>query len=100
MDSFAALARLESRMTHIAGFERDQLLLLPEAVDDYVGADNPCGSSTPSSMGLTLQQRGSCGCGEGDGASGLCAGRPSEALHLRLSEPGPIEPAVGGGVSP
>jgi transposase len=28
-------------MTHIAGFERDQLLLLPEAVDDYVGADNP-----------------------------------------------------------
>jgi transposase len=28
-------------MTHIAGFERDQLLLLPEAVDDYVGTDNP-----------------------------------------------------------
>jgi transposase len=25
-------------MTHIAGFEREQLLLLPEAVDDYVGA--------------------------------------------------------------
>jgi hypothetical protein len=23
-------------MTHIAGFERDQLLRLPEAVDDYV----------------------------------------------------------------
>jgi transposase len=28
-------------MTHIAGFERNQLLLLPEAVDDYVEADNP-----------------------------------------------------------
>ncbi len=28
-------------MTHIAGFERDQLLLSPEAVDDYVGSDNP-----------------------------------------------------------
>jgi transposase len=28
-------------MTHIAGLERDQLLLLPEAVDDYVGLDNP-----------------------------------------------------------
>src|SRR5271169_5927632 len=26
-------------MPHIAGFERDQLLLLPEAVDDYVDAD-------------------------------------------------------------
>src|SRR5271166_2774336 len=28
-------------MTHISGFARDQLLLLPEAVDDYVDADNP-----------------------------------------------------------
>src|ERR1700736_758286 len=28
-------------MNHIFGFERSQLLLLPEAVDDYVGADNP-----------------------------------------------------------
>ena len=28
-------------MTHIAGLERDQLLLLREAVDDYVGSDNP-----------------------------------------------------------
>ena len=39
--SFAALATLESHMTYIAGLERDQLLLLPEAVDDYVGSDNP-----------------------------------------------------------
>jgi transposase len=28
-------------MTHISGFERSQILLLPEAVDDYVDADNP-----------------------------------------------------------
>ena len=28
-------------MRHISGFERSQLLLLPEAVDDYVDADNP-----------------------------------------------------------
>jgi transposase len=28
-------------MAHISGFERRQLLLLPEAVDDYVGCDNP-----------------------------------------------------------
>jgi len=28
-------------MAHISGFERSQLLLLPETVDDYVGADNP-----------------------------------------------------------
>jgi transposase len=28
-------------MRHISGFERSQLLLLPETVDDYVDADNP-----------------------------------------------------------
>jgi transposase len=28
-------------MTHLSGFARDQLLLLPEAVDDYVDTDNP-----------------------------------------------------------
>ena len=28
-------------MIHISGFERSQLLLLPEAIDDYVVADNP-----------------------------------------------------------
>ena len=28
-------------MTHITGQDRSQLLLLPEAVDDYVGSDNP-----------------------------------------------------------
>ena len=34
-------ATLKSRMTHISGFERSQLLLLPEAGDDYFGPDNP-----------------------------------------------------------
>ncbi len=28
-------------MSHISGISRSQLLLLPEAVDDYVGPDNP-----------------------------------------------------------
>src|SRR5450631_1027120 len=27
-------------MTHITGLDRSQLLLLPEAIDDYVGPDN------------------------------------------------------------
>jgi hypothetical protein len=40
-DSISACAALESDMTHISGFERSQLLLLPEAVDDYVCPDNP-----------------------------------------------------------
>src|ERR1700690_3559622 len=41
-------------MTHIAGFERDQLLLLPEAVDDYVGTDNPVRFSDAFVDGLDL----------------------------------------------
>ena len=28
-------------MPHITGYDRSQTLLLPEALDDYVGADNP-----------------------------------------------------------
>ena len=28
-------------MPHIAGHDRSQLLLLPESLDDYVGAENP-----------------------------------------------------------
>jgi hypothetical protein len=32
---------LEVGMMYIAGDDRSQLLLLPEAVDDYVGSDNP-----------------------------------------------------------
>ena len=40
-DSAAAFGAVESSMTHISGFERSQILLLPEAADDYVGVDNP-----------------------------------------------------------
>ena len=28
-------------MTHITGEDRSQILLLPEAVQDYIGPDNP-----------------------------------------------------------
>src|SRR5215213_11016494 len=35
------LRRGRSGMAHIPGHDRSQLLLLPEAVDDYVPADNP-----------------------------------------------------------
>ena len=32
---------VEFDMTYISGQDRSQLLLLPDAVDDYVGSDNP-----------------------------------------------------------
>jgi hypothetical protein len=47
-DSIAACAALESDMTHISGFERSQLLLLPETVDDYAAS---------SASRITLQTR-------------------------------------------
>jgi transposase/IS5 family transposase len=45
-------------MTHIFGFERSQLLLLPEAVDDYVGPDNPVRFIDAFVDGLDLAKAG------------------------------------------
>jgi transposase len=39
--SGAAYDAVESGMTYISGHDRSRVLLLPEAVDDYVGLDNP-----------------------------------------------------------
>jgi hypothetical protein len=41
LDSSAAHDAVECGMTHLSGHDRSQLLLLPEAVDDYVSPDNP-----------------------------------------------------------
>jgi hypothetical protein len=41
-------------MTHIAGTRARQLLLLGEAVDDYVGADNPVRVSPAPAMTIGL----------------------------------------------
>src|SRR5256714_12013291 len=40
-DSRVASDAVEVGMMYITGHDRSQLLLLPEAVDDYVGSDNP-----------------------------------------------------------
>ena len=45
-------------MAHISGFQRDQLLLLPEAVDDYVGSDNPVRFIDAFVDGLDLVEAG------------------------------------------
>jgi transposase len=44
--------------THIAGLDRSQLLLLPEAIDDYVGADNPVRFIDAFVAGLDLAAMG------------------------------------------
>ena len=48
-------------MAHIPGFERSQLLLLPEAVDDYVGSDNPVRFIDAFVDGLDLAEAGFAG---------------------------------------
>ncbi len=45
-------------MTNISGPDRSQTLLLPEAIDDYVGADNPVRFIDAFVDGLDLQTAG------------------------------------------
>jgi transposase len=45
-------------MTHISGLERSQLLLLPEAIDDYVAVDNPVRFIDAFAAGLDLLAMG------------------------------------------
>src|ERR1700757_3341410 len=47
-------------MTYITGHDRSQLLLLPEAVDDYVGSDNPVRFIDAFVDGLELSAAGFC----------------------------------------
>jgi transposase len=48
-------------MIHIAGHDRSQALLLPESVDDYVGADNPVRFIDAFVEGLDLGEAGFAG---------------------------------------
>ena len=50
---------VESGMTYIIGHDRSQPLLLPEAVDDYVGSDNPVRFIDAFVEGWTSRWRGS-----------------------------------------
>ena len=45
-------------MAHISGTDRTQMLLLPERVDDYVGADNPVRFIDAFVDGLDLLEAG------------------------------------------
>ena len=45
-------------MPHISGHDRSQTLLLPEALDDYVGQDNPVRFIDAFVDGLDLTEAG------------------------------------------
>ena len=84
-------------MRHIPGIDRSQVLLLPEAVDDYVGRDNPVRFIDAFVDGLDLAAVGF------ERAAPKATGRPGydpadllKALHIRLSQSGTFEPPAGG----
>ena len=84
-------------MRHILGIDRSQVLLLPEAVDDYVGRDNPVRFIDAFVDGLDLAVAGfERATPKATGRPGYDPAGPAEALHIRLSQSGTFEPSAGG----
>src|ERR1700750_3386806 len=69
-------------MAHISGHDRLQLLLLPEAVDDYVGADNPVRFIEAFVAGLDLAALGFVG--TAPKATGRPGYAPADLLKLYI----------------
>jgi transposase len=69
-------------MTHIAGHDRSQTLLLPEAVDDYVGPENPVRFIDAFVDGLDLAEAGfACVAAKPTGRPGYA---PKDLLKLYI----------------
>ena len=78
----------------IDGADRGQSTLFPECVEDWIGEDNPVRVIDVLVDGLDLAELGFGGVDpEATGPVVPPLGSP-EALHLRLSEPGSVEPAA------
>ena len=80
----------------VEGADRQQTLLLPECLDDWVDESNPVRAVDVFVDALELRELGF------DGVTPAATGRPgyhpspiAQALYLWLSQPGPIEPAAG-----
>ena len=63
-------------MAHLSGTDRSQLLLLPEAVDDYVGPDNPARFIEAFVDGLDLTAAGFERVEAKETGRSLCSSRP------------------------
>ena len=84
-------------MRHIPGIDRSQVLLLPEAVDDYVGRDNPVRFIDAFVDGLDLAAAGFKH--SAPKATGRPGYDPADLLKLyiiRLSQSGTFELPAGG----
>ena len=83
-------------MAHITGEDRSQLLLLPDAVDDYVGPDNPVRFIDAFVDGLDLEGGWiPARSAQRQGPSRLRSRGSAEAVYLRVSESYSVEPQAG-----
>ena len=79
----------------VAGTDRGQATLLPECLDDWVDDSNPVRVIDAFVDALDLADLGFDGVEpEATGPAVLSSLDPSEALHLRLSQPRAVEPAA------
>ena len=80
----------------VEGTDRGQSTLFPECLEDWIGEDNPVRVIDVFVEELDLGELGFYGVdSRGDWpafVSSVCA---AEALYLRLSQPGSVEPAAG-----
>jgi hypothetical protein len=80
----------------VQGVDRQQTTLLPECLDDWVGESNPIRAVDVFVDALELRDLGFDDVDPAaNGPSGVPSFADAQALHLRLSQPGPIEPAAG-----
>ena len=74
---------------------RQQTTLLPECLDDWVDEGNPVRAVDVFVDTLELRELGFDGVSCSDRPAGVPSFADAQALHLWLSQPGPIEPAAG-----
>jgi hypothetical protein len=85
------------RMSFLSGSDRQQTHLLPPALEDYIGADNPVRFLDASVAKLDLLQSGFFPPRKRARfrPSGLSSGGSAEALSSRIFEPGAVLASAG-----
>ncbi len=79
----------------IDGADRGQGTLFPECVEDWIGEDNPVRVIDVLVDGIDLAELGFGGVGSRGNRPAIVPSLDSpQAVHLRLSEPGAVEPAA------
>jgi len=77
----------------VEGADRGQSTLFPECLEDWIDEDNPVRVIDVFVDELDLAELGFSGVDPGfTGRPLISSVGPAEALHLRLSQPGPVEP--------